>query len=539
MGMGKRGIDFVIGAVDKFSAPMAAFNAKMAESTAGLRTLGSRMGSLGRESGLTRLAGAGAGIGKSFGKVTDAGSSLAGKLTLIGGAAAYGFKKGFVDVASQFEKSETILNTLNMGDTAKSKKEMGWISDFAAKTPYELAEVTEAFVQLRSYGMEPMNGLLATLGDTSSAMGKPLKQAVEAIADAVTGENERLKEFGIVGKKVGDKIVYSYTNAAGAQTKMMAKASDRAAIQATLTKVWAEKYGGGMDALSKTFGGMMSNLSDAWSRFAMKVMSNGAFDWMKNKLSGILNTIDIMSADGRLDAWAKQWGERLTTFLGRAWEAGKGFAAVLGTIGTALAWTADLLGGWENMGKLVLALMGVQLIAAVGQLAVAFVTLGAAFAITPLGALAIGFAVVGAAIVAVMTNWERLMESIRESTPAWLRDLVGMDGPKGASGRTGAAPSAMMDFSRGMGNLAPANPFGLGSATPAPALTGQTDRPSFGAAALQRQIQETKQTLTTTQHSTMTVDFSNVPRGTEIRSAGAPVDLGIRYDMGLAMPEAR
>ena len=32
-------------------------------------------------------------------------------------------------------------------------------------------------------------------------MGKPVLQAVEAISDAITGENERLKEFGIKGSK--------------------------------------------------------------------------------------------------------------------------------------------------------------------------------------------------------------------------------------------------------------------------------------------------------------------------------------------------
>lgn len=535
MAMGKRGIEFVIGAVDKFSAPMSAFNAKMAESTAGLRLLGARMGNLGRESGLTKLWGAGAGVGKNFGAVATEATALGGKLALVGGGLAYGFKKGFVDVASQFEKFETILNTLNMGDTAKSKAEMSWISDFAAKTPYELAEVTEAFVQLRSYGMEPMKGLLQTLGDTSSAMGKPLKQAVEAIADAVTGENERLKEFGIVGKKVGEKIVYEYTNASGAQAKMMAKASDRAAIQATLTKIWAEKYGGGMENLSKTFGGMTSNLMDGLSRVSMKIMNNGAFDWMKGKLEGILSTIDRMSADGSLDAWATQWGEKLTVFLDRAWNAGVGFAGALQTIGAGLAWTADLLGGWENLGIAVASLMGVKLVVALGQLAVSFFTLGAAIMTTPIGWFMLAITGVTLGIMTVWRKWEAITTWFKEKTPKWILRMFG------AEGNSGGGPT--INAQQGGGGLRNAELPALAGwerarsdTFAAPSGWEVGARPSLGVAQLQRQIQETRSTSLERKESKVTVEVL-APKGTEIRQSGAPVDMDVRWDMGPAMAD--
>ncbi|MHC1701804.1 MAG: tape measure protein [Humidesulfovibrio sp.] len=525
MSMGQRGISFVIGAVDKFSAPLAAFNAKMAESTAGLRLLGSRMGNLGRESGFSRLMGAGAGVSRGFGNVAAEATALGSKVALIGGGLGYGFKKGFIDVASQFEKFETILNTLNMGDTAKSKKEMSWISDFAAKTPYELAEVTEAFVQLRSFGMEPMNGLLQTLGDTSSAMGKPIKQAVEAIADAVTGENERLKEFGIVGKKTGDKIVYAYTNASGAQATMMAKANDRAAIQATLTKIWAEKYGGGMENLSKTFDGMGSNAMDFLSRVSMKIMSNGAFDWMKGKLSGLLEMADRMSADGSLDAWAKQWGEKLTVFLERAWQAGKGFAGALMAIGTGLAWTADLLGGWENLGIAVASLMGLKLVLAVAMLAKSFIVLGAAIMTTPIGWVLAGLTAITIGIMAIWKNWDKIMGWIKEKTPKWILRMFGAgEGgatPAGAGGATGEQQNA--GGKRGL--QLPA----LG----APAWA-ESARPSLGAANVQRQINETRSSYTSSQQSKITVEVK-APKGTEVRQSGAPVDTDVTWDMGPAM----
>ena len=56
---------------------------------------------------------------------------------------------------------------------------------------------------------------LKSLGDAASAMNKPLIQAVEAMADAMTGENERLKEFGIRASMKGDEIAYNWTDSSG------------------------------------------------------------------------------------------------------------------------------------------------------------------------------------------------------------------------------------------------------------------------------------------------------------------------------------
>ena len=47
-------------------------------------------------------------------------------------------------------------------------------------------------------------------GDTSATLGKDLSQMIEAVADAATGEFERLKEFGIKAKNQGDTISFTF-----------------------------------------------------------------------------------------------------------------------------------------------------------------------------------------------------------------------------------------------------------------------------------------------------------------------------------------
>lgn len=281
--------------------------------------------------------------------------------------------KGVVDTASEFERYRSVLETIE-GSSEKARQSMAWVSEFATKTPYELSEVNEAFVKLKSYGLDPIkDGLLTTLGDTSAGMGKPLMQAVEAIADAMTGQNQRLKDFGINASAQGNRIIYEYTDKSGRQMRAMADKNNREQIRATLQTIWNEKYGGAMDKLSGTFAGMMSNLADNWERFKLMIADSGVFDYLKNKLSGLLEKIDAMAKDGSLQKLAETIGKNLVTAFEKAWEFGTKLYEKFNEIN-------NYLGGFGNTMLVVAAILSLPLVAAfvnvvwaVGSLAVALI----------------------------------------------------------------------------------------------------------------------------------------------------------------------
>lgn len=267
----------------------------------------------------------------------DAVGEMGQKLSMAGavvvGAVGMGVK-GLIDTASQFEKFEAILTTTE-GSSQNARKALGWVSEFAAKTPYELAEITDAFVQMRAYGLDPTNGLLATLGDTASAMGKDLRQAVEAIADAVTGENERLKEFGIKGsknQKTGN-FEYAYTDKNGVEQIKTANAEDRAEIEKVLKEIWGEKYTGGMENLSKTFEGQMGKLKDIWVQFKLAIMQHGLFDAMKERLGEAASAIEKLQETGEFDAWAKKIGTGLKVIFDGLWQLAQTFVKIIAKVG--------------------------------------------------------------------------------------------------------------------------------------------------------------------------------------------------------------
>lgn len=282
--------------------------------------------------------------------------------------------KGIIDTASQFETFRAQLTTLE-GSSEKARASMDWISDFAVKTPYELDEVTEAFVKLKSYGLDPMkDNLLLTMGNAAAGANKDLIQGVEAIADAVVGQNTRLKEFASIDAKIsGNKVIYNYTDSTGKQRRAMADKNNREQIRATLQTIWNEKYAGAMDKLSQTWAGKISNISDAWGAFKRMIADAGVFDYLKEKLGGLLDKIDAMKNNGSLQKLAETISKNLVTAFEKAWEFGTKLYDKFNEIN-------DYLGGFGNTMLVVATILAMPLVAAfvnvawaVGSLAVALI----------------------------------------------------------------------------------------------------------------------------------------------------------------------
>ena len=95
-----------------------------------------------------------------------------------------------LESASSLEGYRSTLNVV-MKDQKKAAQMMAWAVDFANKTPFETDSIVEATVRLQSYGIDAQK-TMTQIGDMAGVMNKDIMQAVEAVADAQTGELERL-----------------------------------------------------------------------------------------------------------------------------------------------------------------------------------------------------------------------------------------------------------------------------------------------------------------------------------------------------------
>lgn len=204
----------------------------------------------------------------------------AGAALLGGGAAAVG---GIASVGGQFEQLRTSLETIE-GSSGKAKASFDLIRNFAKETPYELAQVTDAFIKLKARGLDASERSLTAYGDTASAMGKSLDQMIEAVGDATTFQFERLKEFGIQANVQGDKVKFTFK---GVSTEVGKNSKE---IEKYLLDLGESNFGGGMEKQSKTMAGQLSNLKDTVAQLADEAFTHGLGDALKDVVADMTNT---------------------------------------------------------------------------------------------------------------------------------------------------------------------------------------------------------------------------------------------------------
>ena len=278
-------------------------------------------------------------------------------------ASLYGVFSGasaIVQTNRQFESLSAALKTAT-GSAQGAEDALGMIQDFAVSTPYDVAQITEAYIKLKNLGLNPTVEALTSFGNTASAQNKSLMQFIEAVADASTGEFERLKEFGIKASSQGEQVTFTFQNI---KTTVAKEATE---IEAYLRKIGDVNFAGSMTEQMKTLDGTFSNRADSLDKLALAVGDAGLNSAMKD-LNTTISTL-AQNSSGTAELLGSVLGgsvEMLTASLKFAAEYGDDAALAIGglvaarTAGAAMA----ALGGSVNTTAL-----GLRLMANVGPVA--------------------------------------------------------------------------------------------------------------------------------------------------------------------------
>jgi hypothetical protein len=350
-----------------------------------------------------------------------------------------------VQGAAAMERYSITLRQVE-GSAEAARRALDWVSDFATRTPFELDEVTRAYVDLRNLGLDPTSGSLQAAGDAAAIMGTRFDEAVGAMSAAMRGEMDPIERFGIFARTEGENIVLNWEHQ-GQRMRAVVDKNNREMLARMIQSAWAQKFGGGMEQLAQSWTGMMSNLSDAWSRFQLLIMNAGVFSFLQARLAQLLATIDRLQSDGTLQRWANSISAELTRIavviedfllgrrlllngaedgaggelsmqrqggalraLGQAWQ-------VLGTVFETVRGIIAPLTGDFGAFEAVMALLAVRIaapfIASIVSLGAAFAGLAVALATSPIGwaILAIG-ALAGLGLL-IRQNWDGIAEFFR------------------------------------------------------------------------------------------------------------------------------
>lgn len=223
---------------------------------------------------------------------TGGGAGLAAKAggMIAGAGIAYGavsLGSEIVQTSAKYEKFEAILKT-SYGSSLKAKQAMIDLQGFASGTPFQIDELTDSFIKLKSQGFTPTMSEMTKLGDVAASKGKSFEQLSEAMLDAQMGEFERLKEFGIKGSSKGKKYTFTFKG----KTTEIEKSSD-AVKDYILSLGKLNGVQGSMNAISKTTGGQLSNLSDNWDQLKNVIgkTAKGPVNWAVSGLSSLVGKV--------------------------------------------------------------------------------------------------------------------------------------------------------------------------------------------------------------------------------------------------------
>lgn len=222
------------------------------------------------------------------GEINKTSSLLSSLSSAMAAAGVIGLGKSVLTTAGTFEKYNAILkNTL--GTQAEATEAMKMIKEFAAATPYSVDELTASFIKFANRGLRLTKEELTAFGDTAASQGKSFDQYTEAVLDALGGETERLKEFGIKSTKVGDNIAFTFKGI----TKTVKNSSEE--IKGALLEIGKmEGVKGGMDAISKTWEGTLSNMGDTLDNLK-ETIGNAILPIMKELVLAVSYVIGIFT----------------------------------------------------------------------------------------------------------------------------------------------------------------------------------------------------------------------------------------------------
>lgn len=224
-------------------------------------------------------------MGSSFIK---AGSGILGMFTNILGKVQ--------QTGGDFENFRITLNAL-YGDAQRAEEQVSKLLDFSIKSPFEVNDVKEMLVVLQSQGIDAFEQMTSTSKDfrqenlawIADLMAFKPDIPVERWKLAMTnfigsGEAKVLRNVLDMGK-IEDIIGHDIGETTAERMQNLIEIVDKANIQ------------GLADQMSATWGGVASNIDDAFSKLYLSIADNGVFEQLKSSFMGVAGAIMQLDND--------------------------------------------------------------------------------------------------------------------------------------------------------------------------------------------------------------------------------------------------
>lgn len=206
---------------------------------------------------------------------------------LIGGFTLYSVGSQIIEVTSEFQRFEAVL-TNTLGSNSAANKALDGIKEFAKTTPFQVEEITAAYVRWANMGLDPTIDRMKKIGDVAASTGAGFEQTAEAFKDLMVGQTKRIEEVGISAQQANGKIQLSFK---GLNLEIEKNAQG---VQKALD-VYSQMNGvlGTQDQISKTLGGQISMLKDSWTLLLSEIGA-GNTGVLNNAVTAFREILDLV-----------------------------------------------------------------------------------------------------------------------------------------------------------------------------------------------------------------------------------------------------
>lgn len=278
------------------------------------------------------------GMANQFAAASAKATVLANMLTSLG-TKAVGLAKGFVEMGisynAQIEKYTTGFTNM-LGSAQAAQEAMQAIQEDAARTPFDVASLTQANQLLISAGENAAYSrkVINALGDAVSATGggnaelSRMAANLQQIANVGKAAAIDIKQFAYAGINIY-QILADYTGKSVQEVQNMTISYDLLSQALIAASEEGGRYYGAMETQSQTMNGRMSTLQDNVKQLAGLLTGN-----LTSALGGVitkLNEMVLAAQDAyKLDGWSGLIGEitGLSNVIDKAKSSAVGLKAV-------------------------------------------------------------------------------------------------------------------------------------------------------------------------------------------------------------------
>lgn len=223
--------------------------------------------------------------------------------TLKGAVAGIGFgvvAKDILDTNRQMEMLRTSLTSVT-GSIESGKDAFKFIQKFAVDTPFEVEDLTKAFITLKNFGIQPTNKVMEAITNQASKFGGSV--------ETLTGITLALGQAWAKGKLQGQEILQlinqgvpiwqllvEVTGKSTAELQEMSENGEitRDVLEKVINKMGELSSGSSVRAMN-TLTGAISNLSDAWHQFEDTLLNDKGEGYIKSFVASVTREIGVLT----------------------------------------------------------------------------------------------------------------------------------------------------------------------------------------------------------------------------------------------------